>query len=328
MWAAKFGDAKDQSIHIVYSDAQGNIGGPELADAADAAFRASVPGLERKASPELRAEADKARVADLLPVAVWMAVDTSAAVANVIAEHPEIEWIGNRPNSENLKVQRAMRRLLDEARSAEYAKAAAELEPVILEDGGTIGYVSLLAPLVYVDAPSRSISKLAALERVKSLGLEGGAWQESLASAGPYIHANWSTSTLDEGTGVRVAVIEYYNVRETGDLSGKVVAFHSESGATTYTPTALFDHPTWVAGAIASQDSVNRGIAPGAVIVSSGTGGGSEGLARDRKVISATDWAATTGDADVINLSVNMDNLTGHDEARAYFDSLGGGESF
>ena len=140
--------------------------------------------------------------------------------------------------------------------------------------------------------------------------------------------ADWHSGTLDQGTGSRVGVIEYYNVRETGDLASKVAAFHSVSGTTTYTPTGSFDHPTWVAGAIASQDATDMGIAPGAVIVSSGAGGGSAGLTRDRNVISAADWAATSGDADIINMSVNMDNTTGRDEARAYFDSLGGGQSF
>ena len=106
------------------------------------------------------------------------------------------------------------------------------------------------------------------------------------------------------------------------------MAFHSESGSVLYTPTGSFDHPSWVAGAIASQDASDKGVAPGALIVSSGAGGGAAGLTRDRDVISAADWAATTGDSDILNLSVNMDSTTGRDEARAYFDSISGGESF
>ena len=68
----------------------------------------------------------------------------------------------------------------------------------------------------------------------------------------------------------------------------------------------------------------------GAVIVSSAAGpcAGCGYTVRDENVIRAADLAATTGDADIINLSVNMDSATGRDEARAYFDSIGSGETF
>ncbi len=187
--------------------------------------------------------------------------------------------------------------------------------------------MSLLAPLAYIDTPASTLAALAALDRVRSLGLEGSDWVESLSSAGPYVDADWHSGDLDQGNGVRVGVIEYYNVRGTGDLAGKVVASHSVSGTITYDNVGL-DHPTWVAGAVASQGATYRGIAPGALVVSSGVGANTGDLAGDRNVIRAADWAATTGDADIINMSVNMDSATGRGEARAYFDSVGGGESF
>lgn len=62
--------------------------------------------------------------------------------------------------------------------------------------------------------------------------------------------------------------------------------------------------------------------------MSSASGISGAGLTRDRNVIQAADWAATTGDSDILNLSVNMDSATGSAEARAYFDSIGGGESY
>lgn len=328
MWAAKFLDARTGEPRLVYRTGTGRIGGPEIRRAAIERAQAGLSAVERKASDELRARAGAAVGDELLPVAVWMGVDTSDAVAAVIVAHPEGDWIGDRPNNKDVMVQRDLRRLLDSARSSVYQAAATEIEQAIKPDGGRVGYVSLLAPLVYIDTPARSLDRLAGLDRVRSMGLEGNAWDESLASAGPEVSADWHTGDLDQGTGVRVGVIEYYNVRETGDLAGKVVAFHSESGSTTYTPSGSFDHPTWVAGAIASQDATDKGIAPGAVIVSSATGGGARGLTRDRNVIRAADWAATTGDADIINMSINMDSTTGRDEARAYFDSIAGGETF
>jgi hypothetical protein len=102
-----------------------------------------------------------------------------------------------------------------------------------------------------------------------------------------------------------------------------VVASHSSTGTLAYTSGSTFDHPTWVAGAIAGHGSY-PGVAPGARIVSAGTGGGGAGLARDRAVIATTDWAISPsgGDADVVSVSLIQDTTTGSEEARPYFDSV------
>jgi putative cell wall-binding protein len=143
-----------------------------------------------------------------------------------------------------------------------------------------------------------------------------------MSSAGPAVQANWTSGSGDQGAGVRVAVVEYHNVRNSGDLSGRVVASYSTSGSIAYSPT--FDHPTWVAGAIAGRSGSYPGVAPGALIVSASTGGGPAGTARDRAIIAAADWAASAGggDADVINASIGQDTATGSEEARRYFDSI------
>ena len=80
-----------------------------------------------------------------------------------------------------------------------------------------------------------------------------------------------------------------------------------------------------MAGAIASRSSTWRGVAPGADIVSSGTGGYTPGLSTDRAVIAAADWAVSPngGDADIVNASFGQDTATGAEEARRYFDSIG-----
>jgi hypothetical protein len=122
---------------------------------------------------------------------------------------------------------------------------------------------------------------------------------------------------------VRVAVVEYHNVRRGGDLSGKVVKSHSTTGRLAYT-RGTFDHPTWVAGAIAGQSGSWKGVAPGASIVSAGTGGYSASLAYDRRIIATTDWAVSPrgGNADIVNTSLVQDTTTGAEEGRRYFDSL------
>jgi hypothetical protein len=75
-------------------------------------------------------------------------------------------------------------------------------------------------------------------------------------------------------------------------LLNKVVAFYNVGGAVTYDPASL-QHPVWVAGAVASQDAIDKGVAPGALIVSSASGINGAGTTRDRNVIRAADWAAT-----------------------------------
>ena len=79
-----------------------------------------------------------------------------------------------------------------------------------------------------------------------------------------------------------------------------------------------------MAGAIAGHGSGYYGVAPGASIVSAGTGGYSASLTYDRRIIAAADWAIAPsgGDADIVNTSLVQDTATGAEEARRYFDSL------
>ena len=184
-----------------------------------------------------------------------------------------------------------------------------------------MAYVSTSAPMVFLDIGPESVPGLAERAEVASLGLEG-KWRPAMSAAGPTVEANWTSGGGDQGSGIRVGVVEYHNVRNSGDLAGKVVRSHSTSGSLAY--SGGFDHPTWVAGAIAGQSGTYRGVAPGASIVSSGTGGYSPSLAYDRAIIAAADWAVSPsgGDADIVNTSLVQDTSTGAEEARRYFDSI------
>lgn len=328
LWAGKYVDQRSGAVHLVYRDGGRATAGADLrAQSLEAAANRQT-ALERKADAELRA-AVAARTGptaaaggeDEVAVGVWFAVDEAAAEAAVVARHPELEWVGDRPIVNDLATARAIRTELWQARAAARAAAAEQLRADIARIGGRIGYLSTSAPLAYVDVPAGRVAALAELPAVQSLGLERG-WTPSMSSAGPAVQANWTGGAEDQGSGVRVAVVEYHNVRNTGDLSGKVVASRSTTGSITYSPT--FDHPTWVAGAIASRSASWPGVAPGALIVSSSTGGGSASLSRDRAIIAAADWAASPGggDADIINASIGQDTATGSEEARRYFDAI------
>ena len=186
-----------------------------------------------------------------------------------------------------------------------------------------MAYASTSAPVVFVDLPAAAVAGVARRDDVVSLGLEG-AWSPSMATARRAVDANWTTGSGDGGNGVRVAVVEYHNVRRGGDMTGKVVKSHSTTGRLAFTGGGTFDHPTWVAGAIAGQNRSWKGVAPGASIVSAGTGGYSASLAYDRRIIAAADWAIAPGggNADIVNTSLVQDTATGAEEGRRYFDSL------
>ncbi|HET6380774.1 MAG TPA: cell wall-binding repeat-containing protein [candidate division Zixibacteria bacterium] len=322
-WAGKLVGPNGE-LATVYRAPDGTLGGPELLSSVPATGGTSGSStLSLKADDALTTAVARSKPDRALPVAVWLEADATAAVAEVIARHPEVEWLGDRPVAGDLETARALRAELWEARRAVYAEAQASIRAEVEALGGRVAYAASAAPVVFVDLPAGRVADLAARPRVRSLGLEQ-AWSPQMSSAGPTVEANWTSGSGDSGSGVRVAVVEYHNVRGTGDLSGTLAASHSTSGKLAYTSSGQFDHPTWVAGAIASQSSTYRGVAPAARIVSSGTGGYTPSLTYDRAVVAAADWAIAPsgGDADIVNTSLVQDTATGAEEARRYFDSI------
>lgn len=317
MWAAKFLDSQTGEIHTVYRSAQGTLGTDEILESASANALAGLAPLERKADTGLVAAAT-GRPAATLPVAVWLEVDVSGAEAAVRAAHPEVRWLAGRPMATTIDQARALRAELWAARRDVYAAAAARLAAAIEPLGGRIGYASTSAPLVFIDLPGAAVAALADRADVLSLGLESG-WRTTMSSAGPTVGADWTSGSGDQGNGVRVGVVEYHNAANTGDLAGQVVQRYSTTGQ-----IVTNIHPTWVAGAIGSRSSTWRGTAPGAQIVSAGTGGYSASLATDRAIIAAADWSVSPsgGDVDILNASIGQDTSTGAEEARRYFDSI------
>ena len=313
LWTGKYRDARTGKVHLVYRDSSnGAIAGAQLRTDRLTEAESPLTALDAKADAELLAAVDGATTARTaapatVPVGVWLTVEAPAA--------EEV-----RPMVDDLASARAFRAQIWQAQADARAAALEALRRDVEALGGTVGYASTNAPLAYVDMPPAAVAALAELPGVESLGLER-TWTPAMSSAGPAVQADWTGGGEDQGAGVRVAVVEYHNVHNSGDLAGRVVASASPTGALVYSPT--FDHPTWVAGAIAGGGSF-PGVAPGAHIVSSSTGGGDASVTRDRQIIAAADWAANPagGDADVINASIGQDTPTGSEEARRYFDAL------
>jgi hypothetical protein len=322
-WAGKLVDARSGEVHAVHVATGGAVvvGAEALAPAA--AAPAPAAAANGKADRALTVAMAGAAATKELPVAIWLDVDTEPAESAVRGRHPEVSWVAGRPMAGSLAQARTLRGELWEARRGAYAAAADAIRPAIEAAGGSIAYVSTSAPVVFVDVPSSGIAPLSGRAEVLSLGLEGG-WETEMSSAGPTVRANWTTGGGDQGTGVRVGIVEYHNVRNTGDLAGQVVKSYSTTGRLAY-GSGSDDHPTWVGGAVASRSGGYPGTAPGADLVSASTGGYRPSLATDRAIIQAADWAVAPsgGDADVVNASIGQDTATGAEEARRYFDSIG-----
>ena len=331
VWAAKLLDRRTGAVSLVYRDFAGVFGGPELARGRQRAAAAHQTAMERKASQELQ-RAVHGRLSRLatsgaagprLAVAAWLDADSAAAERAVRDRHPDVTWLAGRPLANDLATIRSLRAELWAARREVYAAAAASLRDEVQRLGGRVAYASTSAPVVFLDLPATAVAPMARRDDVVSLGLEG-AWSPAMATAGKTVEANWTSGGGDRGSGVRVAVVEYHNVRRGGDLSGMVVKSHSTTGKLAFTGGGTFDHPTWVAGAIAGQSGSWKGVAPGASIVSSGTGGYRASLTYDRRIIAAADWAIAPGggNADIVNTSLVQDTTTGAEEGRRYFDAL------
>jgi hypothetical protein len=323
VWGGKLVDPASGQIHTVYVTPEGEVGGHELLAAREATQRAALTPMTLKAEPALVAATSSG--AELLGVAVWVEAGdaVSAAEGAVRDRHPELTWQGDRPVAATAEAARAIRAELWEARCAAYDGARASVVAHVAELGGSVAYQSTSAPLLFADLPPAAVDDLAARADVLSLDLEGES-RETMSSAGPTVSADWTTGGADQGGGARVAIVEYHNVHTSGDLAGQVVASHSTTGSLAYASGAA-NHPTWVAGAVASLNASFRGVAPGADIVTSSTGGYSFSLSTDRAIIAAADWAVAPGggDADVVNTSIGQDTAQGAEEARRYFDSVG-----
>jgi len=329
VWAAKLVDRRTGAVSLVYRDAAGAVGGPELPHGREQAAAAQQTAMQRKASQALQravdgrlsSRANGGGAGARVPVVVWLSADVASAERAVVTRHPEISWIANRPVVNDMAAIRSLRAELWTARRDAYLGVAAALHDQVQRLGGRVAYASTSAPVAFIDLPVAAVARLARRDDVVSLGLEG-AWSPALSTAGGAVSANWTSGGWDQGTGVRVAVVEYHNVRRSGDMSGTVAKSYSTTGRLAY--SSGFDHPTWVAGAITGHGGTWKGVAPGASIVSAGTGGYRASLTYDRRIIAAADWAIAPGggNADIVNTSLVQDTAMGAEEGRRYFDSL------
>src|SRR5688572_11929073 len=82
-WATKLVDGRTGEIHTVYQLTDGSAGSVAAVQEALTSAEAALSPLDRKADAPLRAAVEAGIAAKLLPVAVWLDVDTDGAEAAV-----------------------------------------------------------------------------------------------------------------------------------------------------------------------------------------------------------------------------------------------------
>jgi len=324
-WAAKLTNSKSGATYTLYADADGAfLGSAEVRERQLAAMLA-LPPLEQKSTGELlTALSDNESLDELgrLPISVWISADTGPADKSLATRFPAI-------TNGDLSVTRTELDAYDaaafEAKRAVFAAAEAPVEVALGALGGVVEYSSTAAPLIFAKVPPAALEILAQRQDVVTIDVDlPNRWSLSMDVAGPTVQSNWTSGSGDTGAGVRIAVVEYWGVCQTGPMAGgKVVAWHRIVGSG-YTCDG---HPTWVAQAAATPESYSfskKGIAPAASIVSSFAGHSDVSITTDKDIIWATDWAIdpSKGDADIVNTSLNQDTTTGQALARRYFDSI------
>ena len=319
LWSGKFIDPSTGALRLVYVTPDGQVLDAAAQRSLEQRLLAALPAVERKSDDALRTTLASTSSTSRVQVGIWVRVDPGLALARVRARYPGVDWSTGLPDSRDPA-------LVDEIRAAIYRERAALIhaaqQPVVDEiraRGGEIVWRASSAPLLFARLAPAAVVAVADRDDVTEQVLDSVGGRTTMVSAGRTVDANWNTGPADQGTGIRVGVVEYHNVRSTGDLAGRVVYSWGTSGVNT-----AGSHPTWVAGAIASRDARNRGVAPGAVIVSTSTSGNSTSATHDSDVIRAAERAIDPayGNADIVNASFVQDTPAGHNAARAYFDAI------
>lgn len=289
-------------------------------DALEAQVAATMPPF----TGELAALLGAARDDELLTVGVAVYGGSRAAVVEpVMAAFPRVGFDGEEPLTTDDGLKEAIQDALVEAWSASALSVTAPLVREAELLGMETEYVGRLAPMFWATGTKAQIEQLAELEPILAMYPSYGTTL-TMSSARPTDQADYGIGLGWDGSGVRVAVVEYDNVNWSNS------AFTGANCRSSYSTDGLTndpapDHPSWVMGAIGSQSSTHKGIAPEACLISVDTGGYvPNSIITDYEVLEAVDIAVnpSQGDADVVSLSLVQDTAAGRTALRDYIDHV------
>ena len=192
---------------------------------------------------------------------------------------------------ENMAAQAAHDAAYQQAINALSQQITETVEPLVAElrlQGYEPDYVSLYAPLIFVELPKEAILSLNQREDVDTI-YGPGEYQDMLDSARPTQKGNIVNNWGYNGTGVKVAILEDNRIEFGNPYIPDGVT--RDMGGTTDT------HSAATAGIVASTHGTYQGIAPGASLYSANAPG-----YIGANITAAMDWAVSQG-VNVINNS-------------------------
>lgn len=191
-----------------------------------------------------------------------------------------------------------------------YARQEKPVIEFLNSTGIEFNYASQYAPVVFAEVTPDTIRALSERNDVDSLDLVR-SYDLLLDSAAPTVHADSVWNNNIDGTGVKVAVVEYDGIAFANPYLGTGGYYYDLNNPN------VGEHATEVAGIIASTHSTYRGIANGVLPLYSAN----SQYEYDNYIIAATEWA--------INQGVNiLQNSWGRDTDRLelpidrYFDHV------
>ena len=241
----------------------------------------------------------------------------------VRARHPEVTWLAGRPMATTLDRSARLRGELWAARRDAYAAAADAFRAEVEAAGGSIGYVSTSAPLVFLDVPAHRRGRAGAASRRPEPRARGRLGEPDVerrrhgrAPTGPPAPATRATAHGSRWSSITTSTTPATWPGRWSVRTARPARSPTAPGRATTRPGSPAPSP---------RRARIAGVAPGATSCRASTGGYSAEPHHRPRIIAAADWsvAASGGDADIVNASIGQDTATGAEEARRYFDSIG-----
>lgn len=142
MWHGKFMNVQTRMSYSVYRDSSGHFGGRDQYISAERSALASMSPFATKAEAALQEAVTDAVPGALIPVGIWLKVDATAALDEVVQADPEVSWVGDRPLSSDATAVKKASADLYRARATIFATAESALAATLDAAGWQVGYSS------------------------------------------------------------------------------------------------------------------------------------------------------------------------------------------
>ncbi len=220
--------------------------------------------------------------------------------------------IKDEPKPEREISEKEYKEILDAKRKV-YAEKEKPVLDILKAKNINIRYASQFAPLIYAQVPVKLMPEVENIPEIEGIYLSR-EFKPSLDKVAQTVRVQpvWNESIT--GNGINVAVVEH----------GKIMYSHPNltQGSAYNISEGNDSHATQVAGIIASNHSIYRGISYGVPGLISANFGNGYPATEESRAIAASEWAVIEKNADILSNSWNNDTgrvLSGIDK---YFDHV------